>query len=103
MVLTGLDILAQEGFARLRGRPVGLVTHAAAVDRRVRQATDLLAAAEGVDLALAMPTRRAARSRTRDSRATCRPLAHERLEPRMATPPPASGRRRRNWQASARS
>ena len=50
MVLTGLDILAQEGFARLRGRPVGLVTHAAAVDRRVRQATDLLAAAEGVDL-----------------------------------------------------
>jgi len=50
MVLTGLDILAQEGFARLRGRPVGLVTHAAAVDRRVRQATDLLATAEGVDL-----------------------------------------------------
>ena len=50
MVLTGLDILAQEGFARLRGRPVGLVTHAAAVDRRVRLASDLLAAAEGVEL-----------------------------------------------------
>ena len=50
MVLTGLDVLAQEGFARLRGRPVGLVTHAAAVDRRLRQATDVLAAAEGVEL-----------------------------------------------------
>ncbi len=50
MVLTGLDVLVQEGFARLRGRPVGLVTHAAAVDRRVRLASDVLAAAHGVEL-----------------------------------------------------
>ncbi len=36
------------------------------------------------DLAFAMPKHRAARSRPRDSQATRRPLAHERLEPRIA-------------------
>ena len=50
MVPTGLDGLVCEAFARLRGMPVGLVTHAAAVDRRFRPATDLLASAPGVDL-----------------------------------------------------
>jgi len=50
MVLTGLDQLVDEGCAGLRGRAVGLVTHAAAVDRRLRPATDLLAAAAGVNL-----------------------------------------------------
>ena len=50
MVPTGLDGLVREAFARLRGVPVGLVTHAAAVDRRFRSATDLLASAPGVDL-----------------------------------------------------
>lgn len=50
MVLTGLDQLLDEEFARLRGRAVGLVTHAAAVDRRLRPATELLAAAAGVNL-----------------------------------------------------
>jgi uncharacterized protein YbbC (DUF1343 family) len=50
MTLTGLDVLAHEGFSRLRGGRIGLVTHSAAVDRRFRQATELLAAAENVDL-----------------------------------------------------
>jgi uncharacterized protein YbbC (DUF1343 family) len=50
MVLTGLDRLADERFAPLRGRALGLVTHAAAVDRHLRQATALLAAAPGVEL-----------------------------------------------------
>lgn len=50
MVLTGLDRLADERFARLQGGPLGLVTHAAAVDRHLRQATDLFAAAPGVEL-----------------------------------------------------
>jgi len=50
MVPTGLDGLVREAFARLRGMPVGLVTHAAAVDRRFCSATDLLASAPGVDL-----------------------------------------------------
>jgi uncharacterized protein YbbC (DUF1343 family) len=50
MTLTGLDVLAREGFSRLRGGPVGLVTHSAAVDHRFRQATELLATAKNVDL-----------------------------------------------------
>lgn len=50
MTLTGLDVLAHEGFSRLRGGRIGLVTHSAAVDRRFRQATELLAATEDVDL-----------------------------------------------------
>lgn len=50
MTLTGLDVLAHEGFSRLCGGRIGLVTHSAAVDRRFRQATELLAAAENVDL-----------------------------------------------------
>jgi uncharacterized protein YbbC (DUF1343 family) len=50
-VLTGLDRLAADGFAPLRGRRVGLVTHAAAVDRRLRSAAELLAGAPGVELA----------------------------------------------------
>lgn len=50
MVLTGLDVCVTEGFACLRGRRVGLVTHAAAVDHRFRPATDLFARSPGVDL-----------------------------------------------------
>ena len=50
MTLTGLDVLAHEGFSRLRGGRIGLVTHSAAVDRRFQKATELLAAVENVDL-----------------------------------------------------
>lgn len=50
MVLSALDGLVNDAFSRLQDGPVGLVTHAAAVDRRIRTATDLLAAAEAVDL-----------------------------------------------------
>lgn len=50
MVMAGLDVLVNEGFARVRGRRVGLVTHAAAVDRSFCQATDLFAAARGLEL-----------------------------------------------------
>lgn len=42
-VRTGLDVLAADGFARLKGRRVGLVTHPAAVDHRLRAAADLIA------------------------------------------------------------
>jgi uncharacterized protein YbbC (DUF1343 family) len=49
-VRTGLDVLADDGFARLRGRRVGLVTHPAAVDRQLRHAADLIAQADGVRL-----------------------------------------------------
>lgn len=49
-VATGLDVLRQEGFARLRGRRVGLLAHPASVDARLDHAVDLMAAA-GVRLA----------------------------------------------------
>jgi uncharacterized protein YbbC (DUF1343 family) len=50
-VRTGLDRLVEQGFAPLRGRRVGLVTHPAAVDARLRSAADLIATAPGVTLA----------------------------------------------------
>jgi uncharacterized protein YbbC (DUF1343 family) len=50
-VRTGLDRLAEQGFAPLRGLKVGLVTHPAAVDGRLRHARDLLAESPGTHLA----------------------------------------------------
>jgi uncharacterized protein YbbC (DUF1343 family) len=44
-------VLARRGFAPLRGLAVGLVCNPTAVDRRLRHAADLLAAAPGVRLA----------------------------------------------------
>lgn len=49
-VATGLDVLASEGFARLKGRTVGLIANQSTVDRRLRHAIDLLRGAEGVNL-----------------------------------------------------
>ncbi len=48
---TGLDVLRDQEWAPLRGRRVGLVCHPASVDRELRHAADLLAAAPGVRLA----------------------------------------------------
>jgi uncharacterized protein YbbC (DUF1343 family) len=50
-VQTGLDVLARDGFAPLRGLRVGLVANPAAVDSRLRHAAELLRAADGVRLA----------------------------------------------------
>lgn len=50
LVRTGLDVLAQDGFAPLRGHRVGLVANAAAVDAWLRHAVDLLANADRVRL-----------------------------------------------------
>ncbi|MCC7387124.1 MAG: DUF1343 domain-containing protein [Deltaproteobacteria bacterium] len=44
-VLTGLDRLVGESFARLRGRRVGLLAHPASVDRKLRHAVYLMHAA----------------------------------------------------------
>src|SRR5947209_491165 len=49
-VATGLDRLVAADFAPLRGRRVGLVTHPAAVDARLRHAADLVAGTPGVRL-----------------------------------------------------
>jgi uncharacterized protein YbbC (DUF1343 family) len=51
LVHTGLDLLALEDFAPLSGLRVGLVANAAAVDRQLRHAAELLATAPGVRLA----------------------------------------------------
>ncbi len=49
-VSTGLDVLAAEGFKRLRGRRVGLITNPTGVDRLLRANVDLMVAAGGVGL-----------------------------------------------------
>lgn len=50
-VRTGLDCLAEQGFAPLRGLRIGLVTHPAAVDGQLRHIRERLAEAPGVHLA----------------------------------------------------
>jgi uncharacterized protein YbbC (DUF1343 family) len=47
---TGLEVLAAEGFAGLRGRRVGVVTNPTGVDRRLRWLPDIIAALPGVTL-----------------------------------------------------
>ena len=49
-VLTGADVLAREGAARLRGKRVGLLTNHTGRTREGRGLVDVLASAEGVDL-----------------------------------------------------
>ena len=48
-VLTGLDVLAADGFAALKGRRVGLITNHTGLDREGRRNIDVMVAA-GVDL-----------------------------------------------------
>ncbi len=47
---TGLEVLAAEDFARLRGRKVALVTNPTGIDREFRSLVDLVATADGVEL-----------------------------------------------------
>jgi uncharacterized protein YbbC (DUF1343 family)/CubicO group peptidase (beta-lactamase class C family) len=49
-VLTGVDVLAAEKFARLRGLRIGLITNHTGIDRERRSTIDLLHGAEGVRL-----------------------------------------------------
>jgi uncharacterized protein YbbC (DUF1343 family) len=49
-VLTGIDVLKRDGFKRLAGRRVGLVTNHTGVDRDGASTIDLLHAATGVKL-----------------------------------------------------
>ena len=49
-VLTGIDVLAAEGFARLRGKHVGLLTNQTGRSRAGMATIDLLARAKGVSL-----------------------------------------------------
>jgi uncharacterized protein YbbC (DUF1343 family) len=49
-VLNGIDVLERDGFGKLKGRRVGLVTNHTGVDRDGRSTIDLLHQAEGVKL-----------------------------------------------------
>lgn len=49
-VLTGLDVLQQEGFQRLQGRNIALITNHSGLNNRGEHILDLLAAAPGVNL-----------------------------------------------------
>ena len=49
-VLTGIDVLERDGFARLRGRRVGLLTNPSGVDASGARTADVLHAAPGVSL-----------------------------------------------------
>src|SRR5438132_2227269 len=44
-VRTGLEVLRDRGFGPLRGLRIGLVTHPAAVDSRLRHSSDVLGTA----------------------------------------------------------
>jgi uncharacterized protein YbbC (DUF1343 family) len=49
-VLTGIDVLARNRFAQLRGMKIGLVTNHTGIDRNRRRTVDILAKSEGVKL-----------------------------------------------------
>ncbi len=50
MVLSGLDVLVSQGGDLVQGKTIGLVTHAAGVDRHLRSSIDRLCAIPGVSL-----------------------------------------------------
>jgi len=50
LVLTGLDVIAANGFAEFTGRRIGLITNQTGVDARGRHIADLFAGAPGVKL-----------------------------------------------------
>jgi uncharacterized protein YbbC (DUF1343 family) len=50
-ILTGLDVLVAQDFAPMEGMRIGLVTHPAAVDARLRHAIELFSMARQVKLA----------------------------------------------------
>jgi uncharacterized protein YbbC (DUF1343 family) len=54
-VLTGIDVLRLEGFARLRGKHVGLITTEGTTDRAGASTTSLLRSAAGVQLVAVSP------------------------------------------------
>ena len=49
-VFNGIDVLARERFARLKGLRVGIITNHTGIDRQRRRNIDLLAKADGVQL-----------------------------------------------------
>ncbi len=70
LVRSGLDVLQSEGFARLRGRRVGLLCHPASVDRRLAHAARILheaAPAAGFELRALYGPQHGIRGETQDN------------------------------------
>jgi len=66
-VNTGLDRLADEGFAGLRGQRLGLLVHPASVDRRLRHAAQLFFHAPLADLRVLFGPQHGIRGETQDN------------------------------------
>ncbi len=66
-VKSGLDVLRDEGFKRLKGRRVGLLAHPAAVDANLAHAVDLFLAADGVEVARLFGPQHGLRGQTQDN------------------------------------
>ncbi len=66
-VLSGLEVLCRSDCTVLAGQRVGLLVHPASVDRRLRHATDLLLAAQQVDLRCLFGPQHGLRGETQDN------------------------------------
>ena len=66
-VMSGLDVLAAEGFAALRGQRCGLLCHPASVDRTLAHAARVLAGAAAVDLRTLFGPQHGIRGETQDN------------------------------------
>ena len=66
-VMTGLDMMVEEGFAPLKGRRLGLLAHPASCDRRLRRAWCLLDEAASADLQVLYGPQHGFRGETQDN------------------------------------
>jgi uncharacterized protein YbbC (DUF1343 family) len=66
-VMTGLDLLVEEGFAQLRGRRVGLLAHPASRDARLRRAWCLMDGSPAADLRALYGPQHGFRGETQDN------------------------------------
>ena len=66
-VMTGLDVLVDEGFARLRGRRLGFLVHPASRDRLLRRAWCLMDGSPSADLCALYGPQHGFRGETQDN------------------------------------
>ena len=74
-VLTGVDVLAAEGFARLKGKRVGLITNHTGISRDGRRTVDLMVAAKVNVVALLAPEHGIAGTEDRENIADSKDIA----------------------------
>ncbi len=78
-VVPGVDVLERRGFEELSGHRVGLVSHAASVDRQGRSTVDVLRAAPGVKLVALFALEHGLRSDVEGA-------VHDSVDPRSGLP-----------------